>query len=233
METAQKLYQLLFQNISIRKGRIIVSPDKTNFPFEALVTGTRPLAYFVKDFAVSYTYSARYLLNEFTPSGGAFPFLGVAPVQFAGRFHLPALPGSDVSLERLKGHFAKSDILVSEKAVRNQFLQEFFRYKIVQLYTHATDNGLHAEPTIYFRDSVLLLSDLMYENQPATRLVMLSACETGTGKVYQGEGIFSFNRGFAAIGIPSSISSLWQVDNESTYRLTELFYKWLSKKTSD
>ncbi|HYK55073.1 MAG TPA: CHAT domain-containing protein, partial [Flavisolibacter sp.] len=35
---------------------------------------------------------------------------------------------------------------------------------------------------------------------------------------------------FATLGIPSSVTNLWQVDNESTYRLTELFYKWLAKE---
>ena len=51
----------------------------------------------------------------------------------------------------------------------------------------------------------------------------------GTGKIYQGEGVFSFNRGFAALGIPAAITNLWSVDNESTYILTELFYKHLAK----
>ena len=31
------------------------------------------------------------------------------------------------------------------------------------------------------------------------------------------------------MGIPAAISNLWSVDNESTYQLTELFYKQLSK----
>ena len=59
--------------------------------------------------------------------------------------------------------------------------------------------------------------------------MVLSACETGSGQVYQGEGVFSFNRGFAAMGIPSCIANLWSVDNLSTYRLTETFYKYLAK----
>jgi hypothetical protein len=61
---------------------------------------------------------------------------------------------------------------------------------------------------------------------------MLSACETAKGKFYQGEGVFSFSRGFAALGIPSSVTNLWSVENESTYRLTELFYKYLSEGSS-
>lgn len=41
--------------------------------------------------------------------------------------------------------------------------------------------------------------------------------------------MFGFNRGFAAIGIPSTIASLWEVENSSTYKLTELFYQYLAK----
>jgi CHAT domain-containing protein len=97
------------------------------------------------------------------------------------------------------------------------------------LYTHATDSGLVGEPMIYFSDSVLSLSDLFYEGKPFTSLVVLSACETANGKLYNGEGVFSFSRQFAALGIPASISNLWKVDNQSTYRITELFYKYLSR----
>jgi len=31
------------------------------------------------------------------------------------------------------------------------------------------------------------------------------------------------------LGIPAAINNLWSVDNKSTYKLTELFYKWLAK----
>ena len=81
---------------------------------------------------------------------------------------------------------------------------------------------------IYFSDSTLSLSDLLPEQKPITSLIVLSACQTASGKLYSGEGVFSFNRGFAALGIPSCVSNLWQVDNKSTYRLTELFYKYVA-----
>ncbi|HYJ38731.1 MAG TPA: CHAT domain-containing protein, partial [Chitinophagaceae bacterium] len=156
-------------------------------------------------------------------------FMGVAPVQFPSKLGLSSLPGSDESLERLQSYFKRSHNLLNAKANRNNFLESYHRYKIIQLYTHASDSGFYREPVIYFSDSALLLSDLLYEANPATRLIVLSACETGTGKLYEGEGVFGFNRGFAALGIPTSISNLWQVENTSTYKLTELFYHYLSK----
>jgi CHAT domain-containing protein len=73
------------------------------------------------------------------------------------------------------------------------------------------------------------LSELFSKERPAARLVVLSACETALGRDYKGEGVFSFSREFAGLGIPATISNLWSVDNESTYRITELFYQFISK----
>src|SRR3546814_11327602 len=60
---------------------------------------------------------------------------------------------------------------------------------------------------------------------PYTTLVR--SCETGRGKLYEGEGIFSFNRAFAEVGVPSATVNLWSVDDQSSYQLCELYYKYL------
>jgi len=138
------------------------------------------------------------------------------------------LKGSDLSLERIGTFFRRSRNLVELNASKRNFQKKFSDYKIIQLYTHASDNSGQGEPVIYFSDSALYLSDLIPENKPHTRLIVLSACETGSGKFYRGEGVFSFNRGFASLGIPSSITNLWDVDNKTTYQITELFYKYIS-----
>jgi CHAT domain-containing protein len=233
IKNSQQLYDLIFQHVSLPEGRIIISPDARYLPFEALVTGKldhKPI-YFIEKYAVSYTYSARYLTNQFThhTTTNVSAFMGMAPVAFLSALDLPALPGSSESLLRLKNQFSHGEILIGNNASRNNFLDQYYKYNIIQLYTHATDSGYNGDPVIYFRDSALFLSDLVYENKTNTNLIVLSACQTGIGKLFQGEGVFSFNRGFAALGIPSTITNLWQVDNESIYKLTELFYQWLSK----
>ena len=230
---SSELFHVLFDGINLPTGRIIISPDGKNFPFEALVTSQNAgdPVYLIQDHAISYTYSARFLLNSFESnrSSSTKNFMGVAPVQFSPDLGLPALAGSDESLDRVESHFHSSDNWKNASATRNNFLQNYYRYQIIQLYTHAADSGFNKEPVIYFSDSALLLSDLLYENKPATDLIVLSACETGAGKLYEGEGVFSFNRGFAAVGIPTSIANLWRVENTSTYKLTELFYTKLAK----
>jgi CHAT domain-containing protein len=228
VQVSHNLYELLFSKHKPPSGRLIISPDGKYFPFEALVTSIRPVTYFLDEYAVSYTYSGRYLLNAFNTSMPKHvrTFLGIAPVKVAG---LPELYASDQSLEQIGRYFSQTTIQTGHEASKGNFLREFYDYKIIQLYTHATDGGYTNEPMIYFSDSTLNLSDLFLEKKPATNLIVLSACETASGKLYSGEGVFNFNRGFAALGIPSCVSNLWQVDNRSTYRLTELFYKYVAR----
>jgi CHAT domain-containing protein len=223
-----QLYRLIFENMNLPAGRLIISPDGKYFPFEALITNPQSRNYFLNDYAVSYTYSARYLLNNFQSNtmSRRHCFFGIAPVEFSDS--LPALTGSDESLKKMKNYFSNSTMLLHHQATKNNFLNQFTDYRIIQLYAHATDNE-NGEPTIYFADSALSLSELFYGKKPETSLIVLSACETALGKLQSGEGVFSFNRGFAALGIPSAVSNLWSVDNEATYRLAELFYKYQQK----
>lgn len=235
-KVSHALYNLMLKATPPPAGRIIISPDGNYFPFEALIVddSAEMPVYFLQKHAVSYTYSARYLYNSVAPDGKAHQgLLGVAPVNYAPALKLNPLLGSDASLHAINRFFRKSRNMVGLQASRNEFLDDFSDYQVVQFYTHASDSSTdtsgHNEPVIYFADAPLYLSDLIPREKPVTRLIVLSACETARGKVYQGEGVFNFNRGFAALGIPSSITNLWEVQNETTYKLTELFYKYMSK----
>ncbi len=231
--TAEKLYTLIFQENPVPSGRIIFSLGDRYFPVEALVTKyekNKPV-YFQEEHAVSYTYSARFLMSDLklNIAEGSKDFMGVAPVHYRTvSFSFPDLKGSDLSLGKIGSHFSKENILVGEHASRNNFLKQFSKYGIIQIYTHSSDSSERGEPVMYFADSALYLSELISQNKPVTQLIVLSACETGLGREYKGEGIFNFNRGFAALGIPAAITNLWSVDDQATYDLTQLFYKYLA-----
>ncbi len=83
------------------------------------------------------------------------------------------------------------------------------------------------EPRLYFADSVLNVSDLR-ESLLQTELVVLAACKTGVGANERGEGVFSLARGFAALGVPSVVTTLWNVENRATYAITSDFYRYLA-----
>jgi len=232
IDVSYKLHELILGKNSLPSGKIIFSPDSHYFPAEALVENKgSPVTYLIQNHPVSYVPSARFLMIDFNikKGSGVKNFLGIAPVNFQTKPGMASLNGSDLSLTKLKSNFRNADCMIFEMASKNNFMRAFPEYRIVQLYTHSSANINAGEPEIFFADSILQLSELINDRKPSTELIVLSACETGTGEWYRGEGVFSFNRGFAALGIPSSVTNLWSIDNKSTYRLTEYFYSNLAK----
>ena len=72
----------------------------------------------------------------------------------------------------------------------------------------------------------------MYNLNINTNLVVLSACETGLGKFYKGEGAMSVARGFQYAGAQNLLFSLWKVNDFTTSKLMENFYNNIYNKKS-
>ena len=62
------------------------------------------------------------------------------------------------------------------------------------------------------------------------RLVVLSACESGRGRLGRGEGVVGLTRAFLGAGAQNVISSLWSVPDESTSALMRECYRLMMKK---
>lgn len=68
-------------------------------------------------------------------------------------------------------------------------------------------------------------------NLEGTRLVVLSACETGVGETEVGEGVYGLRRALVVAGAESQLMSLWKVDDEATRDLMIAFYRDLKAGT--
>ena len=79
-------------------------------------------------------------------------------------------------------------------------------------------------------DGFLRLHDIYNLHLPA-ELVVLSACDTATGKSVKGEGLVSLVRGFMYAGASRVVASLWKVDDEATKELMVNFYRGMIEES--
>ena len=81
-------------------------------------------------------------------------------------------------------------------------------------------------------DYVLKMSDVQAANLRA-RLVVLSCCHSGRGRILKGVGVVGIARAFLAAGARSVLTSLWAIDDEATMVFMKNFYQHLKEgKTS-
>jgi CHAT domain-containing protein len=118
-------------------------------------------------------------------------------------------------------------------ATEKAFKEEAPYYDILHLAMHTLIND---EDPMYSQLVFTLNNDTVEENDGllnayeifnmrlSARMAVLSACNTGSGKMQKGEGIMSMARGFIYAGVPSIIMTLWAVEDRSGSVLMSKFY---------
>ena len=113
-------------------------------------------------------------------------------------------------------------------------------YRIIHFATHATSNtdkpylsGVTLSQDTTGGEDGFLYSNEIYGLNLNSELVCLSACETATGKVQNGEGVMDLSRAFFFAGTQNVIATLWKVDDESTADIMTDFYKKYDNKNME
>lgn len=233
-------------------------------PFDALLSETpsdindfKSYPYLLNKYQFSYAYSATLLKemqekkhkSEATKNFAAFaPFYDGDTTLLSEMYAYDDLMRKDLNPLVYSGEevaaaskIMNGDIYAGKSATEEQFASTSNQYRILHLATHArADNRVGDYAYLAFteiKDSVeneLLYVKDLYNLQLNADMVVLSACETGIGKLQRGEGIISLARAFAYAGAKSIVSTLWEVNDKSTSELMKLFYKELKKgKTKD
>jgi CHAT domain-containing protein len=83
-------------------------------------------------------------------------------------------------------------------------------------------------------EGVLTAEEVCSLDLRGCNLVVLSACETGLGRVAGGEGVLGLQRAFQVAGARAVLASLWSVSDPATSVLMEQMYKrlWGKEKVS-
>ncbi len=260
--SAFHLYQNLLGDVrnDIEGKELVVIPDDklSYIPFDALlselpdttVMNFRKLPYLVRDYAISYTYSTTLLYNYFEKEREARKsLLAFAPSYFNDerdyqdvaeyRAGLLPLPAVDKEVEYVN-RYISGDIYKDTMAQESRFKEYASDYDILHLAMHTILNDTlpmysklaFAKPEAGNSEDGWLNTSEIYTMKLRARMAVLSACNTGSGKLQKGEGVMSLARGFLYAGCPSIIMTLWEVEDESGALIMKDFYKMLSKGKS-
>ena len=231
-------------------------------PFEALLTqrpekATRfsRHAYLLREHNISYCFSAtllREMIQKKHRQNATNPLLAFAPFFEGDTTKLAKDFDDDQTMRRDFAPLSNSgaeavgvaklmggEAIVGKTATQAQFIESAQTARILHLATHgkADDKVGDYAYLAFAKTKDSLENDLLYVRDLYNLtlnadMVVLSACETGIGKLQRGEGIISLARAFAYAGAKSIVTSLWSVNDSKTKDLMLLFYKNLRKGQS-
>jgi CHAT domain-containing protein len=232
------------------KSRVILIPDGPlcAIPFESLLSklptsnqvNYKTLPYLLYDYQLSYASSCSILFDETKQKALSSPF---KPLFFS--YSKPKEERSNDGLSFQRDDLELPNAYRLKKlaldlggeyciASKDNIQHTSKNFNVLHFYLHAvpdTQNTSNSRLLLQQKqtnnpDGELRLHEL-YGMDFKNKLVVLNACETGIGKHYRGEGVYSLARGFTHAGSSSIIMSLWKIDDGPTFQLMSRFYEEL------
>ena len=245
-DAAKELYAVLISPVEAHlKGDLqisIIPSDSLNFvPFAALISPNSG-RHLIQDYALSVAPSATIFVRASEQASrktnvSSERLLVVGNPNFdRERFaNLPDLPAATREAEAVASTYG-ADPLNRDEATAARVKQGLKQTEIAHFATHAiSDEKSHLLSKLLLagdgREShhsapgYLQASEIYELNLPRTRLVVLSACQTGIERAYRGEGAIGLARPFLTAGVPLVVASLWPVESDATAELMISFHK--------
>ena len=154
------------------------------------------------------------------------PKIGETPQQ------LPPLPGAEQEANAIS-KLLKTEPLIGKKATEATVVKRLPQARFVHLATHGLfddiqglNSGIALTPS--GKDDGLLTASQILDLKLSAELVVLSACDTGRGRL-TGDGVIGLSRPLISAGVPSVLVSLWSVPDAPTALLMTEFYQNLQK----
>ncbi|HZH78567.1 MAG TPA: CHAT domain-containing protein [Archangium sp.] len=197
-------------------------------PFAALSDGRKYLGDRYTLFTLPGASALRYLPKARRAEG---PALVLAQGKAEGASVLDSVDAEALSIARLYGVEALTRAAATEAALK----QGASKASLLHVAAHGE---LDPESPLFSRlllapgggeDGALTVGEVYGLDLSASRLVVLSACQTNVGKQSQGDEVVGLTRAFFYAQAPAVLASLWKVDDEATGVLMTEFHSQLQK----
>ena len=220
---------------------LLIIPDGilNALPFEILIHDNENL---LESHSISYASSAdlyfsnvraypvKHRMFAIAPSFGSIDFLAGKK-----RDNLTPLYGALAEVNDIKG-MIPTRLISGEEATETMFKSLASNYQFLHIASHAVENATFpmrsylkfAEDESRMNDGYLYMNEL-YDLSLNADLVTLSACNTGSGTLVEGEGVMSLARNFKYAGADNVLMSLWKVPDKETAQIMHSFYQYLAK----
>lgn len=225
-------------------GRLSIIPFETLF-YQKSKKGNNfsSFPYLLKKYSVRYEFSAAMILQKSKKATSATASIFLcAPVTFE-RDKLSSLPGTESEVKEISELFAsrnfKSEVRIREEAdeklikttsLKNFSFLHFATHGIVDE-TSPELSRIYLQSSSHSEDGHLYAGEI-YNMELNANLVTLSACQTGLGKIWKGEGVIGLSRALVYAGSKNVMVSFWSVADQSTATLMKLFYQQLLEGSS-
>lgn len=209
------------------KNLVIVPNSFLHFiPFEVLkLDGKTDL---IDKFVVQYVPSASVGVLIFNKGSSeydslsAFALADLSPTTYGIRWD--KLPGTKKEVEVISNYFKHKKLVSGKNMTRKSVDEASGKAEVIHFATHGLfDLQAPLFSGLVLADDLLTAKDIFSMKIDAC-LVVLSACQTGLGKIRGGDEIVGLSRAFFYAGAPSVVVSLWSVSDESTVELMSHFY---------
>jgi CHAT domain-containing protein len=237
---ARELYDTLIRPVEsfLDKDKpLCIVPDKIlNYvPYASLISPTSG-KYLLEDYVILLSPSSSTFLEcslaKRTMEGMADESLlsiGNPDFDHSKYPDFPDLPESDAEAKKIAAYYKSSEVFTWDQAVKSAVVDTMARADVINIASHSIiDESSPMKSKLLLAkspaadsegqtaDDVLDAAEIYRMKLPRARLVVLSSCQTGTGRSYRGEGVMSIARPFIAAGVPQVVASLWSVESGST-----------------
>jgi CHAT domain-containing protein len=231
------LHDIVIKPLGLTNGDeiSIIPHDALHYlPFQALWTGD---GYLLQKVSISYAPSAAALHGVIAKQTQASDKLFALGNPDLGNPSL-ALPGAQKEVEAITKMFPNAEAYFQTEATRGRFLKSSPQARLVHVAAHGIVDKVDPlySKLMLAKDTdhpgPLEAKDIYGLSLGGADLVVLSACDSGLGKVTKGDEVWGFTRSFLSAGATSLLVSLWPVDDDATQIMMSRFYSELKKGAS-